>query len=297
MKPVKTWAACFALFATMPLMASAQDETTEAVITAEMAAADPDTWRQADPENIIIFRTTSGRVVIEMLPEVAPSHATQFRTLVRSGDYDGTSFHRVIQGFMAQGGDIFALKGRESGLPNIPGEFTFRRTPEDMPMDAFGEPDISMDGYIKGFPIKTQAAWIAEMSSDGLIESYIPHCASVVSTARTSDPDSANSQFFLMRGRAEHLDRGYTAWGRIIDGQDAVMSIKLGEPPAVPDILQRAVMAADIPEAERPAIYVMRTDSDVFQARLAAAGVSIATDVCDVDPVPAIVEYPVTAEN
>lgn len=301
----RIWAACFALTAVVAMPATAQD------VTVTEAAADTENWRAADLENIIVFETTSGRIVIEMLPDVAQAHAEQFRAIIRSGDYDGTSFHRVIDDFMAQGGDIFALKGRESGLPDIPGEFTFRRDPVAMPMDALGVADVARDGYIHGFPVRTQASWISEMSSDGLVESYIPHCPSVVSTARTSDPNSANSQFFLMRGRADHLDRTYTAWGRVIEGQTSVMRIRTGEPPATPDILQRAVMAADLLEGERPAIYVMRTDGPAAAAMLAERTDALAASraafdaleyedkldaeepsVCDFDPIPAIIEFP-----
>lgn len=251
--------------------------------------SDTENWREVDPENLIAFQTTKGAILIEMFPDVAPAHATQFRALVRSGDYDGTAFHRVIDDFMAQGGDIFALHGRESGLPDIPGEFTFRRDPADMPLDPVGDPELATMGYVNGFPIMGQAAWLAEMSRDGMVQSHIPHCPGIVSTARTSDPNSANSQFFLMRGRADHLDRQYTAWGRIVEGLDVVLSIKTGEPPANPDILQRARMVADMPMAEQPRVWVMRTDGPEFESVLAAAAEANVEDICDLPPVPAVV--------
>ena len=257
--------------------------------SAEAAEASSEDWRAVDPENLIVFDTSRGRVLIEILPEVAPKHAEQFRAIIRSGDFDGTSFHRVIKDFMAQGGDIYALKGRESGLPDIPGEFTFRRDPEQMPIDTIGPGDTAQDGWYRGFPIKTQARWLADMSKDGLVESYIPHCRGVFSTARTDDPNSANSQFFLMRGRAEHLDKQYTAWGRVLDGQDHVMAIKLGEPPANPDILTRARLAADLPQGERPQVFVMRTDGPAFAAVREEAALNGPQDVCENDPVPAAV--------
>jgi peptidylprolyl isomerase len=136
-------------FASLALAASAlalsfaatAEDTAEAVapaaeMTLAQAKADPDNWRPVDPENLFIFDTTKGRVLIEAFPEVAPKHYKQFSTIIRSGDYDGTGFHRVIDDFMAQGGDIFALKGRDSGLPDIEGEFTFRRDPATMPLEA-----------------------------------------------------------------------------------------------------------------------------------------------------------------
>lgn len=257
----------------------------------EDVAASPD-WRPVDPERLFIFDTNKGRILIEAFPEAAPNHVAHFSAITRSGDYDGTSFHRVIDTFMAQGGDIFALKGRESGEPNVKGEFTFRRDVAKMPLEAtIGPEDSAKHGYYHGVPIQTQPSFFAEMSVDGLVESSIPHCASIVSTARTSDPDSANGQFFLMRGYSPHLDRLYSSWGRVIEGQDVVMSIKTGSEQnngtvTNPDILKSAKIAADLPEAERPRAYVLRTDTDTFRAALEAKG---EVNICELAPVPAVI--------
>ena len=259
--------------------------------TPEDVAASPE-WRPVDPERLFIFDTNKGRILIEAFPEVAPNHVAHFAAITRSGDYDGTSFHRVIDTFMAQGGDIYALKGRESGQPNVKGEFTFRRDVAKMPLEAtIGPEDSAKHGYYHGVPIQTQPSFFAEMSVDGLVESSIPHCASIVSTARTSDPDSANGQFFLMRGYSPHLDRLYSSWGRVIDGQDVVMSIKTGSQQnngsvTDPDILESARIAADLPEAERPKAYVLRTDTDSFRAALEAKG---EVNICELSPIPAVI--------
>ncbi|MEM9739842.1 MAG: peptidylprolyl isomerase [Pseudomonadota bacterium] len=281
-----------AAIAVLSLTLPAVPQTVPAIAAgaeASVDTSDVENWREADPENLIQLQTTKGMILVEMFPEVAPAHAIQFRALVRSGDYNGTSFHRVIDDFMAQGGDIFALHGRESGLPDIPGEFTFRRDPVAMSMDTIGDAELGKIGFIKGFPIMGQAAWLSEMSRDGLVQSYIAHCPGVVSTARTDDPNSANSQFFLMRGRAEHLDLSYTAWGRVVEGLDVVLGIKTGEPPANPDILQSAVMVSDMPAAEQPRVWVQRTDGPDFVTVLDAAAESGVVDICDVPPVPTVV--------
>jgi len=263
-----------------------------AVASVADAKADPANWREVDPQNLFIFDTTKGRILIEAFPEVAPKHYAQFSTIIRSGDYDGTSFHRVIEGFMDQGGDIFALKGRDSGLPNIEGEFTFRRDPAEMPLEAtIGPDDTAKYGYIKGFPIGTQASFFAEMSVDGKVESYIPHCRGTVSTARTDDPNSANAQFFLMRDKAEHLDRKYTAWGRVVSGVDVVLAIKHGPEGTDgrvtnPDILKSAKIAADLPAAERPDVWVMRTDGPEFRQSVEGYDEE---DICSLPRVPAVV--------
>lgn len=278
---------------TLPLHAETETDTAPAGPTVEEAKADPANWRAVDPERLFIFETTKGRILVEAFPEVAPKHVTQFTALIRSGDYDGTSFHRVIDDFMAQGGDIFALHGRESGLPDIPGEFTFQRDPAEMPLDAaIGPLDSTKYGYLNGFPIETQPKFFAEMSATGTVETYIPHCRGVVSTARTDDPNSANAQFFLMREHSPHLDRKYTAWGRVVEGEDVVLDIKPGpdaQNGAVknPDVLTSAKVAADVPEAERPDVWVMRTDGPVFTAQLAEVG---EVPVCELTSVLTVVE-------
>jgi len=269
-------------------IAQAQDEVAPEITVAQ-AQADTANWREVDPENLIIFETTKGRVLIEAFPDIAPLHAAQYKAIARSGDYDGTAFHRVIDGFMAQGGDVFALHVRESGLPNIPAEFTFRRDPNVMPFDMIGDPNISTDGYYKGLPIRTQSSWLAELNADGLVESHVPHCEGVTSAARLgNDINSANDQFFLMRARSDHLNREYSPWGRIVDGQDAPNTMKLGDPQVVnPDILNSAKIAADLPEGERPRVWVQRTDGPDFRAKIADLG---AANVCDLPAVPSVVK-------
>jgi peptidylprolyl isomerase len=132
------------------------------------------------------------------------------------------------------------------------------------------------------------------MSKDGMVESWIPHCRGVVSTARTSDPNSANSQFFLMRDTSHHLDKEYTAWGRVVEGEDVVLAIKAGKDAlngevTLPDVLISAHVAADLPKAERPNVWVERTDGPVFTASIADVAEDL--DVCERASVAAVVEH------
>lgn len=289
---IRGFAAVMALAGLMlPACADAVDGAWSVTVP-EDPAASPESWREVDPEHLFIFNTNKGRILIEAFPEVAPNHVAHFSAIIRSGDYDGTSFHRVINGFMAQGGDIFALKGRDSSEPNVKGEFTFRRDVSKVPLEAtIGPEDSAKHGYYKGAPIQTQPSFFAEMSVDGLVESSIPHCAGVVSTARTDDPNSANGQFFLMRDYSPHLDRAYTSWGRVIEGQDVVLSLKAGSPQdngrvTNPDILTSAVIVADLPEADRPKAFVLRTDTDAFRSELETKG---ELNICELPGVPAVI--------
>jgi peptidylprolyl isomerase len=254
---------------------------------------DKSNWRAVDAANIFVFDTSKGRVVIEAFPDMAPNHVVHFRKLIRDGMLDGTPFHRVIDDFMAQGGDVEAVRELAEPVPTINGEFTIKRDPLEMVFQVFGEPDSGRSGYYLGAPVGTQSAFLAEMSAEGTVESWIIHCPGVVSTARTSDPNSASSQFFLMRQTANHLDRGYTAWGRVIEGLSVVRALKAGPDGANgsvenPDVLVKAVVAQDQPAAQRVKAWVQRTDGPDFAATLAAQPIS--ADVCELPPVPAVVK-------
>ena len=271
---------------------------TVPVIDFATAVSDTENWREVDPENMIMFEITDylgkdkGTVLIETAEFAAPGHVQRFKDVARSGDFDGTVFHRVIDGFMSQGGDIDTIKPKLAGKwGNIPGEFVFERFPNDPadktpPVQLLGPKNTATDGYILGFPVQTQSEFLASMTKTGAIESWIPHCKGVVSTARTDDPNSASTQFFLMRDTSPHLDRTYTAWGRILDGQGVVDDMKKGEPVIRPDVLKHAVVVADMPAAERPRVLVQRTDGPLFQGFLTQ---NTDTKVCSHPPVPTLV--------
>src|ERR1700741_3416160 len=133
-------------------------------------------------DNALVIELGHGRIVIEMFPDVAPKHVERIKSLVRQCFYDNTPFHRVIEGFMAQGGDPTGTGTGGSKLPNLPAEFTTKRD------------------FLRG--------------SCGM--------------ARTSDPNSANSQFFIMFAPAPHLDGQYTIWGQVVQGMEFIDQIKRG---------------------------------------------------------------------
>ena len=273
--------------------AGAQTETEMTYTMADVEAS-PDAWRSVDPENLVVMDTSKGQIVIELLPVAAPAHVDQFKNYVRAGLYDGTEFHRVIKGFMAQGGDILATHGEDKMLEPLSSEFFFRRDPAEVAIDTVGPADTADDGLYLGFPMKTQPGFLAEMSKDGLVESWIPHCPGVLSTARTDDPNSGNAQFFLISEDGRHLDYKYTAKGRALAGLDVIQGIKLGPTPdgypiANPDVVLKVQMAADMAEADRPKAFVQRTDTADWLARLDEAD-SKRTPICDLPTVPAVVE-------
>ena len=136
---------------------------------------------EANMENTLYLDLKDGRVIIRMLPEVAPKHVARIKELVREGFYDGLTFHRVIEGFMAQGGDPMGNGTGGSGK-KIPAEFTMKYS----------------------------------------------HKRGAVSMARASDPNSADSQFFIVTADSTYLDGQYTIWGYVVDGMEYVDNIKKG---------------------------------------------------------------------
>src|SRR5210317_1773899 len=145
-------------------------------------------------ENLMILKLKDGDVKIELFPDVAPNHVKRIKELADSGQYDNVVFHRVIDGFMAQTGDV------RFGNSDA-GSFDLRRAG----MGGSDLPDLKQ-----------------EFSS-------VPHERGTLSMARSSDPDSANSQFFICFKASPFLDRQYTVFGKVLDGMELVDKIKRGD--------------------------------------------------------------------
>ena len=164
-----------------------------------------------DPENTIVMETTTGTVVIEQRPDLAPGHVARIKELARAGEYDGVVFHRVIDGFMAQTGDVrFGNKNSDNYDPSRAG------------MGGSSKPDLK-----------------AEFNDAN-------HARGVCSMARSQNPNSANSQFFIVFEDASFLDKQYTVWGQVIEGMENVDKIKRGEPVRDPDSIVSMKVAADL---------------------------------------------------
>lgn len=152
----------------------------------------------ADKENTLILTLDTGVVTIELLPGKAPGHVARIKELAREGFYDGVVFHRVIDGFMAQGGD-----------------------PTGTGMGGSGE--------------KLRAEF-----------NDVSHQRGICSMARSNDPNSGDSQFFICLDDASFLDRKYTVWGKVLSGMEAVDALPKGEPPKKPGKIVSAKVAADV---------------------------------------------------
>ena len=169
----------------------------------------------ASPENTLNLDLKSGRVVIELLPDVAPGHVERIKTLVKEGFYDGIVFHRVIDGFMAQTGDPTGTGRGGSSYPDLKAEF-----------------------------------------------SNTPYKRGTLGMARTMNPDSANSQFFICftDDGCSFLTGQYTVFGQVTSGMEFVDAIAKGEPPANPDKIVKASLGADAAADAAPAADAAKTE-------------------------------------
>ena len=168
-----------------------------AALAFALAAPFPASAQSSDPENTLIVETTKGTFIIQLRPDLAPNHVARVKELAREGFYNGTPFHRVIDGFMAQGGDPEGTGMGGSSKPNLAAEFTDTN---------FGRGTIG--------------------------------------AARTSDPNSANSQFFICFQDCAFLNSQYTVWGEVVEGMEVVDALEKGEPPANPDQIVNARLAS-----------------------------------------------------
>jgi peptidylprolyl isomerase len=147
---------------------------------------------------LVLDLSNGGRVSVQLRPDMAPAHVERMKTLARRGFYNGLTFHRVIEGFMAQGGDPKGDGTGGSDLPDLKAEFN-----------------------------------------------ALPHVRGALAAARAEEPDSANSQFFIMLAPRLTLDGKYTVYGRVVSGMNHVDAIIRGEPPVDPTRIVQASIAAD----------------------------------------------------
>jgi len=250
-------------------------------------------WRKPDPENVLVFETSKGRIIVEMVPAAAPAHVERVRTLTRAGFYDGLTFFRVIDRFMAQTGDPTNTGMGGSELPDLKAEFPFRRgaapafTVVDRLPGDFNTPSATEVGFLGVLPVRSLPSMQMMLAADGKVTSWGLFCSGVMGMARSSNPDSANSQFFFMRGPYASLDNDYTAWGRVIVGQEVVGAIKVGEPVSLPqDVMTTVRVLADLPAAQRPKVEVLDVAGPTFKAMVADARSKAGgrpLDPCDIE--------------
>ena len=238
-------------------------------------------WNLLDPDNTVYMQLEEGTVVIELNPVFAPKTVEHFKTLLEEQFYRGTSFYRVIDGFVAQGGDESDIDENPPAKPlKAEFEIDWPLKPADkekaknwVPMswtlvqkdDMFA----AYTGFIDGFP--------AARDEKKAGKAWLTHCPGTVAMARNNDPDSGNTDFYIVIGQSpRYLDRNLTVFGRVVWGMDVVQRIKRG--PALENgiieedldrsWIKRMRLASSLDPDQRPDIYVADTNSAGFKKML-----------------------------
>jgi len=248
---------------------------TLAVIAWAATAPEPPAkdWRSVEANNLVLIDTRYGQVAVELAPQFAPRHAERLRALIRARFYDGLSFYRVIDGFVAQGGigegtastkDHPKEAAALSRWPPLKAEFEQPISTKAV-FTPLGNRDLFAPevGHIDGFPVGREKG-----------RQWPIHCPGTFAFARDNGPDTATTEFYIVIGEApRRLDRNLTAFGRVIDGMQFLQKLERGDPKIENGVIQdarrrdpivRMRLAADLPAKDRPHYQVMRTDSASF---------------------------------
>lgn len=237
-------------------------------IVLESVAAPEPLWREVAPENLVFVQLDIGQIVLELNPTFAPKTVRQFRRLIQERFYDGLSFYRVIDGFVAQGGDGSDL-GRLSNVPVIEAEFeipwsaefNFQQVERE---DMFADETGFIDGFAVGRDLEADTAWLT-------------HCPGIVAMARPEGADTSRTDFYFVIGQApRYLDRNLNVFGRVVEGMDVVQRIVRGkaadngiiEDETRTTRIVSMTLASDIEKKDRLSALVVDTSSKGFKRLL-----------------------------
>ena len=227
-------------------------------------AQDDTEWRSVDAASIAYMQLPGGEAIIELNAEFALATVAQFKRLVRDGFYDGLDFYRVVDGFVAQGGDGSDM-GDANSEPMLPAEFE-RPWSADFAFTSVQKPDMFapetgfIDGFAAGRDMQSRKVWLT-------------HCPGVIAMARNDGPDTGSTDFYIVIGQApRYLDRNLTIFGRVVSGMDVVHRVIRGPSEANGMIaegeprtnIEKIVLAEDMPAAERKSVQVTDTSSAEF---------------------------------
>jgi peptidylprolyl isomerase len=239
------------------------------------AVPPPEAWRDVAPDNLVLIDTRYGQVVVELAPEFAPGHVERMRKLLHAHFFDGKTFYRVIDGFVAQGGaneDTSATPNSPvndqllKDWPKLKAEFDHPLF-DDPKFTPLGNPDLFAPevGFVDGFPAGRDMTDKRE---------WVLHCPGTFAFARDNDDNTATTEFYIVIGEApRRLDRNLTAFGRVLSGMQYLQKLQRGDPdvdsgvihdPAKPDPIIRMQLASDMPAKDRPHWQVLRTESASF---------------------------------
>ncbi|HEV8441872.1 MAG TPA: peptidylprolyl isomerase [Steroidobacteraceae bacterium] len=231
-----------------------------------MESAQPTDWRRPDPENTLYLELPAGRVIIELAPRFAPAHVANIKALARDKFFDGLPVARVQDNFVAQWGDADKQRPTEAAARKLADE-TIIPWNKSLPIVKLPDTDgyAPETGWLDGFPVGI------ERKPSGQV--WMTHCYGVLGVGRDNWPDNGSgAELYVVIGQApRQLDRNIVVAGRVLRGIELLSSLPRGtaelgyyEKPEQRTLITRARVAADVPESERTALEVLRTDTPLF---------------------------------
>ena len=246
------------------LMLAAQPIEGRQTVAEIMEAAPEAVWVAPDPAETLYIDVPAGRIVVRLVPEMAPAHYEQVRTLTADGYYDGLAFYRVPIGFVAQGGDEAGERDIGDAAPALPAEFEAPwKAVSDWTSLGHADGYAPAAGFIRSMPAgydpETDTAWLA-------------HCQGAFAFGREEGQDTASTEFYVTLQPQRYLDRNLTVLGRVIWGEEHLASLRRNAPgnlgvmedgaERTPIVSMR--LASQVAAAERTPVQVMDTTSDTF---------------------------------
>ncbi len=257
-----------------------------------------DGWRKISPDNLVLIETKFGQIVIELNPEFAAGHVQRFQDMVKARAYNGQSFYRVIDGFVAQGG----INTIDEKWPPI--EIEVEQPLGDASnIQLLGNDDLfaSEVGFQNGFAVGLDRA---------LDKKWLLHCPGALAMARDSDPNTGGTDFYIVLDAQRYLDRNLTVFGRVISGMEYVQKLQRGDKDVAGGVIQApkkgdeiisAKLASELDASEQPNYEVMRTETSAFMNSINSKRVKSdpfffntppqVVDVCDVDVPTELVDF------
>ena len=223
----------------------------------------PTDWRLLDPSYTLYIELDRGMVIVALSETLVPDHVEQVRTLARAGFYDGLSFYRVIDGFVAQGGDVFGRRDIGDAQQALKAVFDQKLAKDDLP-DWISDKDGYADniGFLQSLPVgydsKEKRIW-------GL------HCTGAFALGREIEKDTASTEFYITLQPHRYLDRNMSVLGRVVQGMEHLQALRRVAPAEkdgddIGEIIVSMRLAEDVPADQRQSLEILRSDTETFKA-------------------------------
>ena len=243
--------------------------TKQSLSPGEIIKQAPDShWQTIDANNTLYIELESGRVIVELNPQLAPNHAQQFRLLAKENFYQGLNFYRFVENFVAQGGDMLEKRQVKTAKKTVQSERIHQaNTPLPVTYLSSGDGYASATGFLNGFAVG------ADKANN---QYWQTHCPGAFAMARSNDPHSGGTEFYIVIGQApRYLDKNLTVFGQVRQGIEHINTLTRRPVTDVKtakfdNVIKTITLASELPQTQRTPLMKMDTASSSFKALIAS---------------------------